>query len=124
MSPLRIVAEFFVDVVVALILIALGIAIGELAHDFLTPNLPFFHLLWFGAGMLPVAYYARWRKVLDFDDWDVLVFGPIFLSLIHLVEFLPLLAPTILAVVVGWGEFRKKRFPRPSALRSNGQNPG
>ncbi len=76
MSNSRIILEFLGDVFVALVLLIAACAFAG-SMDLLIP-LDFLNLsvFWFMLGLIPVAIYARWRGVVNFDRWDIVALLP------------------------------------------------
>ncbi len=128
LEGIRILAICFVDVVVAVFLIILGLILVGAAHQALTPDLEFLRFVWLMIALLPVVQYAKWRKVANFDWWDVFVYSvPVFISAclgqfipaglpIRIQAYLHAFLSTIFLMPVArqWEKYRKTTFPRPN----------
>ncbi len=116
-SPWRIIGEFFIDFFVGMGLILLACILSSTIHHTFIPNLDFLYLVWFTVAMLPFVIYARWREKLNFDLWDVLIYGVVVFTKSLSSHFLPAvfdmaLVPIVFAALFQWEAFRSKSFPR------------
>ena len=84
------------DVLICVVLFILAGAFAGSIQKFVFPNAAWLYLIWFAIGMLPVMYYARYRDVCQFDNWDLISNVPsLFVAAIAL-AFIP--APISLVV--------------------------
>lgn len=120
---LRIIAVCFVDVIIGVLLIVLGCILGSALHDALTPDIRFLYGFWFIVALLPFVHYVKWRQVMNFDWWDVLVHGGMVFFAMSLAGTLPqILIPfeamlrisIIVFVASRWEKYRETTFPRPN----------
>jgi hypothetical protein len=128
LEGIRILAICFVDVVIGVSLIVLGLFAVGAAQEALTPDLEFFRFIWLAIAFLPFVAYAKWRNVANFDWWDVVVYGSPILISGYLGQHIPAGWPvriqayahafltTILLMPVArqWEKYRKSTFPRPN----------
>lgn len=75
------------DVAVSLVLANVAAMFADIAMRFLTPNVDWMYIPWFSAGMLPLAFYARFRGVAEFKNRDLLYWAPVPFVLGLIVEF-------------------------------------
>ncbi len=69
--------QLCLDVVISLMLFVVAGTFASVMQKFVTPNLNWFYIFWFSIGMLPCAFYMRYRGVLKFDRWDFVAFSPV-----------------------------------------------
>lgn len=74
-EPKQPLAQLVLDAVAATLLVVVAATFaGAVKHGF-TPRMRWMYSVWFAIGGIPCLLYLRYRRVLPFDRWDVLVFA-------------------------------------------------
>lgn len=69
-------SQLVLDAIVTTLLVVVAAAFADAVNRGLTPTVRWMYSVWFAFGGIPCLWYLRYRRVLQFDHWDVLAFGP------------------------------------------------
>jgi hypothetical protein len=114
------------DVAVSLVIANVAALFADCAMHFLTPNAKWMYGFWFAVGMLPLAFYARYRGVVQFDCWDLLYWSPfpIVMGLIEMIAGRGQIAVVVIGVLLSaYASLQARIVPRYTDMSESEKPP-